>query len=67
MARKKFQIRDDEFGLALYPAENATEALMSFVAVLALGADRAQITVDEDGVATVTYAGKTYRAVPQRE
>jgi hypothetical protein len=64
--RSKFQIRDERFGLALYPAETATEALMKFIAVLALSVDGSMITV-EDGVASVEYQGQTYRAVPQHE
>ena len=61
---KRFQIRDDDFGLALVDAETAREALLEFVAGKAQADARMTVEEQDDGAATVVYDGVRYRAIP---
>lgn len=57
----KYQIRDDVRGLALYDAKSPREALLSFLADRAKGEMRPLVKVGDDGTASITVDGKTYR------
>lgn len=61
---RKFQIRDETFGLALYEAESARDALLDFVADHARGAARPNVVDRDDGSAELVYAGVRYSAIP---
>lgn len=61
---KRFQIRDDDFGLALVEAEDAREALLSFVADKTKGEARPMVEESGDGAAQIVYQGVRYRAIP---
>lgn len=58
----KFQIRDESFGLALYEAESARDALYLFFADRVKGQLRPIIREDGDR-ASVVVDGMTYTAV----
>jgi hypothetical protein len=64
----RFQIRDDDFGLALVEAEDAREALLDFLASQRRSELRGDVILDEDGAAGISLAGtsgwETFRAVP---
>jgi hypothetical protein len=60
---ERFQIRDDRFGLAIYEAATARDALVDFCADRARAAVRGEIQTDDDGRATVTVDGQTFHAV----
>jgi hypothetical protein len=59
----RFQIRDDDFGLALVEADSAREALLQFYADKERGRIRPLVVEDGDG-AQATVDGQTLRAVP---
>lgn len=61
---RRFQIRDDDFGLALVDADTARDALLTYVADKAKGAVRPLVEEHDDGAATVVYEGVRYRAIP---
>jgi hypothetical protein len=63
----EFQIRDETFGLALKEAENATEALLDFLADRERGALRRLVRQEDDGGASVVVNGIRYYAVAARE
>jgi hypothetical protein len=56
----RFQIRDADFGLALYDAENAREALLDFIADKERGAARLAVEDVPDGEAALTWKGERY-------
>lgn len=58
-----FQIRDETFGLALYPGEDATDALLGFLRDRVRADLLERVELDGD-VATVEYDGVRYSAVP---
>lgn len=60
----KFQIRDDDFGLALVEAEDGREALLEFIADRVKGQVRATVEENVVGHAEVVYDGVRYRAIP---
>lgn len=60
----QFQIRDARYGLALYTADTAEQALADFVADRAKGTVLAHATTREDGVAVVSFNGETFFACP---
>jgi len=60
----RFQIRDDDFGLALIEAENGQEALLSFVCDRVKAEVRPTIKENVVGHAEVVYGGVRYRAIP---
>ncbi len=55
-----FQIRDEKFGLALYEAETAREALLDFIADHARGEARSLIEELPNGEAAITWRGIRY-------
>lgn len=59
----RFQIRDDQYGLALVEADTARDALYGFFASRVRGELRPLIEETPDGGATVDYDGCAYRAV----
>jgi len=68
--KRCYQIRDQDFGLALYEADSAAEALRAFLAGkvrAALEPGDYKIANFGDGTASVLWRGieyRTYRAVP---
>jgi hypothetical protein len=67
--KRRFQIRDADFGLAIYEAFSAADALADYLADRARADARAtaagQIQTDADGDATVTVDGETFYAIAQ--
>jgi len=61
--RMEFQIRDENFGLALYEAETARAALVEFFADRARGEVRPRIAETAGGEAEIIVDGERYRAV----
>jgi hypothetical protein len=66
---KRWQIRDDDFGLAVYEADTGTAALAAFLANKARGSKAGDFKIAQygDGTASVLWRGieyRTYRAHP---
>lgn len=59
----KYQIRDERFGLALYDAADARDALYQYFADRVKGQLRPLIETSESGGATVAFEGTKYEAV----
>jgi hypothetical protein len=62
-----FQIHDGTFGLSLYEASDAREALLSYFADRQKAALRTQVAASDDGTAKLTVDGVTYTAYPYSE
>jgi hypothetical protein len=63
--KRRYQIRDQDFGLAIYEADFAAEALAAFLAdKLRAALDPADYKVNDfgDGTASVLWRGIEYRA-----
>jgi hypothetical protein len=69
MAQRRFQIRDDRFGLAIYEADTGSEALAAFLKdkVRTTTVGDLKIAQFGDGTASVLWRGveyQSYRAMP---
>lgn len=62
MAKTRYQVRDENFGLALYEADSPREALLLFLADRTKGALRPLVHVEDDS-ASITVDGRTFRTV----
>lgn len=60
----KFQIRDNRFGLAIQEADSAADALADFVSDRAKGDTLAHAETADNGVASITFAGRKLYACP---
>jgi len=63
--KRRYQIRDQDFGLAIYEADFAAEALAAFLAdKISAALDPADYKVNDfgDGTASVLLRGIEYRA-----
>lgn len=60
---KRFQIRDETSGIAIYEAATARDALADFMADQARAANMQSIEIHAGGDATVTVGDQTFRAV----
>lgn len=59
----KFQIREGDFGVALYDSASAVDALVAFAADAHKPEIRKQISTGADGVPVIVIDGVEYRAV----
>lgn len=60
----KFQIRDKDFGLAIYNADAGEEALADFLSDRMRGDVLAHFETAEDGSVSFVLYGRRYTAVP---
>jgi hypothetical protein len=63
--KRRYQIRDQDFGLAIYEADFAAEALAAFLRVkvsAALRPNDYKVANFHDGTASVLWRGREYRA-----